>query len=287
MRTVALLCSVFLAAALVSDLPALAAGGEDNQNAGPASTLDLSFNLYVGGIPLGQVEMSSRLEGKGYTALSRLETAGIVNTFWQSKIETSASGVIVDDGTVKPSLYDSFSQNHADKHQHATLTFGPDGPKALYSDPPYPENNHPVSASLQKNTLDPLSAAVYLVNSSDAAGDRPCDVTAPVFDGRRRYDVSFHYVKEAAVHMDNGLYDGKAMVCEVRYRQIAGYDQTIIERAKRFPKIYAWVVPVQSTADPGRHYLLPLRVWTESAYGIVVALASQVKLDGANLRRGG
>ena len=38
--------------------------------------------------------------------------------------------------------------------------------------------------------------------------------------------------------------------------------------------------------DPKRTYLLPVRVWAETDYGIVVALASQVKLDGQALNHG-
>jgi Protein of unknown function (DUF3108) len=286
MRFPSLVVAVLFGFAPISSRPALAAGGENSANGPAAATLDLSYSLYVGGLPLGQVQLSSRREGKGYTALSRLETVGIVNAFWQAKIDASSSGVILGGDTVKPSLYDSFSENHATKHQHATLTFGADGPKALYSDPAYPSNKHPVKASLQKNTLDPLSAAVFLVNSS-AAEKKPCEVTAPVFDGRRRYDVVFNFVRDTDVHMDNGLYSGKAMVCRIQYKQIAGYDQTVIDNNKNFPKIYAWVATVQSRLDPTRRYLVPLRVWADTAFGIVVALANEVKLDGSELSHSG
>ena len=108
---------------------------------------------------------------------------------------------------------------------------------------------------------------------------------APIFDGRRRYDVALSYVKKTTVKMDNGLYSGPALVCQVHYNQIAGYQQTIIEQGKKLPAIYAWVAEIPSKSDPTRHFMLPLRVWAETEYGLVVALASQAKLDGGALNK--
>ena len=83
--------------------------------------------------------------------------------------------------------------------------------------------------------------------------------------------------------MDNGLYRGPVSVCQVRYEQIAGYQQTLVEQGKKLPPMFAWVTPVRSKLDPTRQFMLPLRVWAETEYGIVVALASSAKVDGAAL----
>jgi hypothetical protein len=188
-------------------------------------------------------------------------------------------------GRVQPALYDSFSQNRFVQRRHATLTFGPEGPKTLQSDPPYDDNRYPVSEDQRRRTLDPLSAAIFLTSSSTSKEAKPCEVTAPIYDGRRRYDVVFNYMKKTDVHMDNGLYSGPAMVCQVHYNQIAGYQQSVIEQNKKFPKMYAWVISAGSSADPSRHYMIPVRVWAETDYGIVVALASQARVDGQPLTK--
>ncbi len=271
--------------ALAMSQPVQGAGGEGpDDSAGPASTLELSYDLYVGGISLGKAGMSVRYQGDDYKAISTLETKGIVNAFWQSKIEAASNGLL-NKGRVQPSLYDSFSQNRANPRRHGTMTFTPEGPKTLVSDPPYGDNRYPVSDEQRRQTLDPLSAAVFLTSSSLAKDAKPCDAKAPIFDGRRRYDVVFDYVKKTDVHMDNGLYSGAALVCQIHYNQIAGYQQSVIEQNKHFPKMYAWVVPARSSTDPNRSYMVPIRVWAETDYGIVVALASQAKLDGQPLNR--
>jgi hypothetical protein len=271
-------------AALGFSAPALGVGGEGPDETAPASTLELGYDLYVGGISLGKVAMSARFQGADYKAISTLETKGIVNAFWQAKIEASSNGLL-GDGRVRPSLYDSFSKNRSQPRRHATLTFGPEGPKSMLSDPPYPDNRYPVSDDQRKQTLDPLSAAVFLTSASTSQ-TKPCDALAPIFDGRRRYDVAFSFVKKIDVRMDNGLYSGPAIVCQIHYNQIAGYQQSVIDSNKKFPKMYAWVVAAKSSADPMRTFMLPVRVWAETDYGIVVALASQVKLDGQALSHG-
>ena len=269
-------------ASLALSPPVQGAGGETVDRTTPTSTLELSYDLYVGGISLGKVAMSARFQGTDYKAISTLETAGIVNAFWKSKIQAASNGLL-ERGDVRPALYDSYSQDRKDERRQVTLTFGPEGPKSLFSDPPYPEARYPVSEDLQRRTLDPLSAAVYLTNSASAENAKPCETVAPVFDGRRRYDVALRFVRKADVRMDNGLYRGPVSVCQVRYTQIAGYQQTVIEQGKKLPDIFAWVAPAQSRLDPGRQFMLPLRVWAETEYGIVVALASSAKVDGQAL----
>jgi Protein of unknown function (DUF3108) len=266
-------------ASLTLSPPVFGAGGETVDRSTPASTLELSYDLYVGGIALGKVAMSAHFQGTDYKAISTLETSGIVNAFWQSKIEAASNG-LVRQGDIRPALYDSYSQNRKDERRQVTLTFGPEGPKSLFSDPPYPEARYPVSEEQQKKTLDPLSAAVFLTNSVNGENVKPCEAVAPIFDGRRRYDVGLSFVKKADVRMDNGLYRGPVSVCRVKYMQIAGYQQTLVEQGKKLPEMFAWVTPVRSRLDPSRQYMLPLRVWAETEYGIVVALASAAKVDG-------
>jgi hypothetical protein len=153
----------------------------------------------------------------------------------------------------------------------------------MVSNPPYPDNKYPVSNDLQKNTLDPLSAGLFLVTNLASTGQKDCAGVAPIFDGRRRYDVAINYLKTSTIRMANGLYAGPAEVCQIHYRQIAGYSQEVIEKNKKFPDIFAWVVALDSTVDHGRKYMVPVRVWAQTEYGIIAAVASQLKLDGTPL----
>jgi uncharacterized protein DUF3108 len=266
-------------AVLVLSAPAFAAGGEDVDRSGtPVSTLDLGLQLYVGGIPLGKAALSARVQGQDYKATSTLETLGIVSAFWKSKIETSANGAVAGP-TVHPAFYNSFSQDRQSERRQVTLTFQP-GAVKVDSNPPYPETRYKVPEDEQTKAVDPLSGAVMLIAAAAAGAKAPCTAVAPIFDGRRRYDVAVDFVKKIDIRMDNGLYSGPGMMCQFHYKQVAGYQQTVIEQGKKLPAIYVWVAPVKSTADPTREYMLPLRIWAETDYGIVVALANQASVDG-------
>ncbi len=40
--------------------------------------------------------------------------------------------------------------------------------------------------------------------------------------------------------MDNGLYTGKGVQCEVRYHQLAGFRPRVLKANESFPLIHAW-----------------------------------------------
>ena len=276
-----------LTAALAFSASAYAAGGEGAEDsASPTSTLEFTYHLYAGGISFGKAAMTARLTGDDYKASALVETQGIVNKFWQSKIETASNGTI-GERSLSPSEYNSFTTRRVGQRQEVTLKFDPDGPSALLANPPYNENQFPVSDAQKKRSLDPLSAMLYLTTSYVANQEKPCQVVAPVFDGRRRYDIAFSFEKKADVKMDNGLYSGPALVCQVLYKQVAGYQQRIVDNGHQLPKIYAWVAAFQSKTDPTRHYMVPVRLWAESDFGVIVAVMDELKLDGVEIGKPG
>ena len=132
--------------------------------------------------------------------------------------------------------------------------------------------------------LDPVSALVSFATSYEADQKKPCGITLPVFDAQRRYDVGLSFVKNSDIRMDNGLYAGRVEVCKIAYKAIAGREQSVAKNGK-LPPIYTWLTTLQSTANPARHYILPLRVWAESELGVAAAVASDIKLDGVKLTK--
>ena len=98
-----------------------AAGGEgaDDEKM-PASRLAIAMNLYAGGIGLGKVDLDATIRGNQYHAVSNLETSGIVNAFWQARIQATSTGEILGN-RLQPSLYDSFT-TEKDSKQQVSLT---------------------------------------------------------------------------------------------------------------------------------------------------------------------
>jgi hypothetical protein len=268
-----------VATAALSVRPALAAGGAGaDEPAAPASQLQMAMTIYAGGVTLGTVDMDATIRDGTYHVVSNLQTSGIVNAFWKSQIQATSSGK-VDSKTLQPSLYDSFDTNHASKKQEVSLNYESGGAPHLYADPPYSTTGYDVPPEMQKATFDPLSAVMFLTSGVAVSADNPCGVTAPVFDGRRRYNIELSKLKDTNITMDNGLYKGHAVLCAIKYRQIAGFRPNLIKQNEKFPPIQAWVATFPS-AIAGRSYVIPLRVWAQTPFGLVAVVATSVKIDG-------
>jgi hypothetical protein len=269
-RSLALLCLA---------TPALAAGGSGGESqTQPASRLEVAMTLYAGGITMGHMDLDATQRGGQYHAVSTLQTSGVVNAFWQSEIQATSNGTLGSKNLV-PGLYDSFYTGKSGRKQEVSLTYDGASAPRLFADPAYSTTGFEVKPEETKNTLDPLSAITLIFSGVGAQAGNPCAITAPVFDGRRRYDIEVAKVKDVDVRLDSGLYQGKGMQCDVRYRQISGFRPRVLKDNEKFPVIHAWFVSLPSTVS-GRNYAVPIRIWAETKYGVLAILADVVKVDG-------
>lgn len=256
---------------------AWAAGGNSSEPATGGASLTLAMTLYAGGLSLGKVDMDAKFAGDKYHVVSNLETSGVVNVFWQSQIQATSSGRL-DKKVMQVGSYDSFYTGHKANHQEVALTYENGDPVRLYANPSYPLTGYEVKPEEKKGTFDPLSAMIYIASGVGAEPGNPCAVKAPVYDGRRRYTVSIAKVKPIDIKMDNGLYKGPALLCQIDYKQISGYKPRVLHDAN-FPLINAWIGMFPS-AVAGRSFAVPLRVWANTQYGVVAAVATTLKIDG-------
>ncbi|MEI9888342.1 MAG: DUF3108 domain-containing protein [Rhizomicrobium sp.] len=271
--------ALFALLAVALPQAALAAGGAGSETPSqPGSTIQIAMTLYAGGVTLGKVDLNTTIRGEQYHSVSSLQTGGVVNAFWQSVIQATSTGTVAP-RNFRPGLYDSFYTGRSDKKQEVSLTYDANGPVRLFADPPYSTTSYEVSPELQKGTFDPLSTMTYLVSGFGTDASNPCGIVLPVFDGRRRYNIEVTKVKETTVSMDNGLYKGKALLCQIKYRQIAGFKPKMIKEGANFPIINAWVATFPS-AVMGRSYTVPLRLWADTSYGVIAGVTTLVKIDG-------
>ena len=227
--------------------------------------------------------MSTRIQGEKYLASSTVETSGLINRFWESKIEAASNGDI-SEGQIKPARYDNFTTRRG-RRREFVLNFREDGPDHIYTNPErnWDDDELPPDSDEARHSIDPLSAMVFLTNSYDANRETPCGIVAPVYDGQRRYDVTFSLVKHEDVRMDNGLYAGPVMTCQIEYVQVAGELQNIVENGGQMPTVFAWIAEIKSPENPKRAYLVPIRLWANTEFGMISAVASEFRLDGVDL----
>ena len=271
--------SLALCLLLLGSCPAWAAGGAGGEEPSlPSSRLEVAMTLYAGGITMGHMDLDATLRGSDYHAVSTMTTSGVVNAFWQSEIQATASGKL-GAKNFTPALYDSFDTGHAGRKQQVSLTFDGSAPPKLFADPAYSTTGFEVKPDDTKNTMDPLSAVTFIFSGMGNAAGNPCSTTAPVFDGRRRYDIEMSKIRDVDIKMDNGLYAGKGVECEVRYHQLAGFRPRVLKANESFPLIHAWFATFPSQVG-GRSYTVPVRVWADTKYGVLAMIANSLKVDG-------
>lgn len=245
------------------------------------SSLGVAYTISFWGISFGHTDFNSKFKPEGYSTISHFETSGIVSMFWQAKIEASSNGQVEPHG-LEPAVYNSLYQRGADKKERVKVTFAGAEP-TVEADPPYNLTQYPVTAEQKKEALDPLSAVTLVLAGLKADAANPCGTVAPVFDGRRRYNIEFKYLKEDKPDVDTALGHGKAHLCEMHYNQIAGFKPKIVKEGKAFPPIYGWFVDVPNPNAPNGHYEIALKVWASTGYGTVDATLSQIHVNGADL----
>jgi hypothetical protein len=265
--------SLALLAAL--SVPAAAQGPAKVADLGPG-TLSLAYSIAFWGIPFGQTNYDGHFSDAGYSAKSHFETSGIVSVFWNAIIDATANGRITPHG-LAPNEYDSYYRRSETKKERVKVTFA-NGDATTFADPPYNATQWPVTADQKRDAVDPMSAVTLILAGVKADAANPCGTVAPVFDGRRRYDITFRYVKDEPVKLANGLYNGRAHLCELHYNQIAGFKPKILKEGKAFPPMYADFADVPGGA--GGHYVVALKLWSAMAWGTVTADLTQLHVGG-------
>jgi hypothetical protein len=246
------------------------------QGSGPASTVQLVWQVYLGGFNLGNIGIKSSFAGNSYSAVSRLKTAGVVNSFYEAIIDATSVGGVNGAG-LSPQKYDS-NTNNEKTNQKVGLTYSSSGIQ-LFSDPPYNTERFPVTEEQKRGTLDPLSGLVFALSGISQSTAKPCGETVRVFDGRRRYDIELNYVGQDKVKTDGG-YSGPAVKCTVIYKQLAGFKPNL-NKGKSIPVITTWLAPMESSAGgPVKKFMVPVKIMTDTPYGVALAHARKVTVDG-------
>jgi hypothetical protein len=244
------------------------------------ATLDLSYDLRIWFIPFGHTTYRGVFTNNNYQVSSYFKTSGLVSVFWQAEIDAGASGN-VGAHTVAPYMYDSYYRRGSEHKQRVKLTYKPNAPPDLFAAPPYNTKKYPVTREEQEGGVDPMSAVTLVISGVKADTKNPCGTIAPVFDGRRRYNMEFTYIRDRKVKLDDGLYTGTAHLCRVHYHQIAGYKPKMLKEGQKWPPIFALLGDVPDARAPLGRYIVPLRVWAKTDWGTVTAELSKLKTGGA------
>jgi hypothetical protein len=186
--------------------------------AAPAAAERAEFDFYIAGIRVGQLTFESRNSGGGYSAASRIETAGVVGAFVNFFFDGTSTGSLSGSGKVVPSTYRADSKS-------------PRGPKRTEIDwkggvpvkvSVVPPRKSPPDPANQGGTLDPISAGLALL--FDRQADDVCSKTVDVFDGSRRSRLALGKPEPAAGEI----------ACGGTYARVEG-EASSLASARQFP----------------------------------------------------
>lgn len=263
-------------AAFAQGAPGAAPPTSEQTSQGPSSTIQLVWQVYLGGFNLGNVGLKTSFSKDGYSAVSKLKTAGVVNSFYEAVIDANSTGVL-SGATLLPKKYNS-NTNNEKQNQKVDLTYTANGIE-LFAEPAYNVNRFPVTEDQKRGTLDPLSGIVFALSGVSKTDSKPCGDTVKVFDGRRRYDIELKYEGQDKLKSDSG-YSGPAIKCTVTYKQIAGFKPNL-NKGKSLPAITAWFASLESSAGgPVKNFIVPVKIMTETPYGVALGHARKITVDG-------
>ena len=239
-------------------------------------TLDVAYDLYLGGFQLGKAEMTADVDAASYSAHSTMRTAGVADALFKSRYVVHSSGII-DGGRVTPLSYDSEFRGRKKKYQLVKLAYEGLDPGPTWSDPEYGDRLTlwPVSPGEKRGTVDPLSAILFILLGSSVEEDAPCGGVVPIFDGRRRYNLELSHLGEESITVRRGkVHKGPALHCDMQYRRIAGFKGGQDDDALPIPPLKAWIA-----RRHGGRYLVPVRVTAETPFGDVVLILNRFRVS--------
>jgi len=245
----------------------------------PDRAMASEYRLEVTAVALGarvfSVSVAADLDKTSYLVEAVVKTAGVVETLARGEGLYRAMGSIDANGVNPARMLTRSSSSSGERR--AELVWDSFGLALIDVRPtPQEENRDAVPPELVRGTMDLTSAVLerLLVDT----GSDPCGGTMRVFDGRRRYDLHFHWGRDDILKPHRfSAYAGPARLCHARLQRIAGYQRDFEARSQGQPDaVYSvWVVKA-----PDDKATLPVRLRSETWFGSFTAYLSRATIDG-------
>lgn len=258
------------AVAIVAGAAAMATSFGAPSGAAPRATMiqpvehALTYNFYIAGLKVAKAKFRAKIDGGYYSAVTTGKTTGVAALFFGSRVESSGGGSLkptVADAEpgLAPELFEAFFEVK-EKEMSLRIAYDGDAPGTVEAAPPFKKKSYEIDPRAQKGALDPMSSIVAAFMPVETE-DGVCSRRIPVFDGRKRFDVTFDEVIDAYEE------DGDRYVeCSGTYRRLGGYKaKHMTPERRQYPfKIRFRVNDLDAP--------VPVRIWADTDYGTGVAL---------------
>ncbi len=248
--------------------------------------LRLGYSAYLGGLNVFTFTSDFVLDKETYSIKSRGEPRGVLGLFWRWRVRLAAAGHTSGEG-VRAQIY-NVDTYRPRRDRSMQLSFDERGNYAIRRTPvdtPARAAKRELPDRLPGGAIDPLSVAFVIGHG--VGENKGCNAKFPVFDGNRRYDLTFTDVGTKALERTAySAFAGTAHGCRFDMKRISGF---------RKPRTYLrywdedgleppviWVAKVAPHLPP-----VPVRMYGDlNMGGLHIYLVSAV-LGGRELLPGG
>lgn len=234
--------------------------------------LDARYSVTLAGVPVGKGAWVIDIAENQFTAAASGATAGILQVFASGQGSGASRGVMVGGNPVPATFAASITSSK--KTEEIRMTLGSGDVKEFSITPVVPDDPSrvPVTEAHFHGVSDPMTGSLIRVpGNGNPVGPQACQRTAPIFDGRMRYNLQFAYKRMEQVKTDKG-YEGPVVVCAVHFVPLAGFvpHRSSIKYLAAQRDMEVWFAPVANT-----RVLVPYRVSIPTPIGHGVMQATQ------------
>ena len=229
------------------------------QPAAPAAPAHLAFAVYAAGLNVMVVDSKVDIGRDDYRIDLSYRSAGVFGTLFPVQISSFVQGSWAG-GKATPLRFASWGTARGNERR-ITLDYEGGQPVIRTLVPATESDRDPVPAAMQRDTVDTLSAMAVLVRTVAQTGT--CDGTVRIFDGRRVLETESRTIGTEMLRPDyRSTYNGRALRCDMRGRQLAGFQHDADEaEIRRVHVSQAWIAQVV----PGQP-ALPVRIVFETRF---------------------
>lgn len=229
------------------------------------------YQITMTGVSVGQIVWFVAIGDQRYTTSANGKASGVLSVLVNGEGSVDTRGLVVD-GRLIPKFYTSKISDD-EGNSELRMIFDEGSVKELIGQPPPPKDRVPVSEADRRNVADPLSA-MLIPAGNDALAPSNCNHVLPIFDGRRRYDLTLTYKRIDRVTIVGG-YSGFVLVCGVGLTPIAGYraDSMLVKYVAGRRDMELWFAPIIGTQA-----IAPIRVVMPTLIGTLEIQADQFEV---------
>lgn len=191
--------------------------------AGREKLLKLGYSVYVGGLNIFAFAIDFAVNGDTYSIKGDGESRGMARLFWRWSTHLVSGGNVTANG-LRPQIYnvDTFSTR---RNQSMQLSFDENGKYTIRrtpADTPHRAAKRQLPPVVPPGTVDPLAISFRIAR--DIESGRGCKGTHPIFDGNRRYNLTFtDRGKSELQKTPYSVFAGPAHVCQFDMVRISGF----------------------------------------------------------------